>query len=248
MQESIRLEKVTDFQLLKDKVYEAIKKSIINLSLLPSEPLVEQRLAQELGVSKSPIREALMRLEREGLVYTIPFKGCLVAKVTQKDIIEVIQLREALETFCVKYACKTFSHAEIQRAKEIISEAEEALRQDDIKRCLSRNLQFHEFLISQSKNGRIVKAYANLQDHLNRYRNIAKQIVGRVAKSHREHILIMDALEKKDEALAEKKMGDHFRSILEDFLPSAQLGSFTHENPHLSRVPSLVPNEKFSFR
>ena len=238
MQESIRLQKVTDFQLLKDKVYEAIKKSIINLSFLPDEPLVEQRLAEELGVSKSPIREALMRLEREGLVYTIPFKGCFVAKVTRKDIIEVIQLREALETFCVKYACKIFSHAEIQRAKEIISEAKEALRQDDIKRCLSRNLQFHEFLISQSKNEKIVKAYANLQDHLDRYRNIAKQIVGRVAKSHREHILIMDALEQRDEALAEKRMADHFRSILEDFLPSAELGSFMHGTPNSALVPN----------
>jgi len=184
MRESIRLEKVTDFQLLKDKVYEAIKKSIINLSLLPNAPLVEQRLAEELGVSKSPIREALMRLEREGLVHTIQFRGCFVARITQKDIIDLFQFREALETFCAKYACKIFSHAEIKRAKEIISGAEEALRQDDIKLCLSGNLQFHEFLISQSKNGRILKAYANLQDQRDRYRNIAKHIGGRGAKSH----------------------------------------------------------------
>jgi DNA-binding GntR family transcriptional regulator len=89
-----------------------------------------------------------------------------------------------------------------------------------------------------------VKTYTNLRDHLDRYRNIAKQIVGRVAKSQREHILIMDALEQKDEALAEKRMVDHFRSILEDFLPSAELGSFMHGTPN----SSLLPNENFNSR
>jgi len=229
MPESIRIERVPDFQLLKHKVYEAIKKGIINLSLPPNEQLVEQRLAEELGVSKSPIREALQRLEREGLVYTLPFKGCFVAAITQKDISEIFQLRQALETFCVKYACITFSEEELQKAREILSAAQDALLHDDVSRCYACNIQFHDFLISGSKNERITQAYSTLRDQLDRYRNIASRIFGRVAKSHKEHLLIMEALEQRDGAEAERRMSKHLQSLLEEFLQSRELQSFIRQ-------------------
>lgn len=121
-------------------------------------------------------------------MYTIPFRGCFVAKITEKDILEVFQLHEASETFCVKYACKILSDEEIQRVKEIISEAEGALRQDDIKSCFVSNLRFHDFLISKSKNEKIIKTYSNVINHLNRLPNIGILILGKVAKSHKAYV------------------------------------------------------------
>jgi DNA-binding GntR family transcriptional regulator len=226
MQDNFRLEKLTDFQLLKDKVYEAIKKSIINLSPPPKEQLVEQRLAEKLGVSKSPIREALLRLEREGLVYTLPFKGSFVAEITEKGIHEIFQLREALETFCVKLASEKFSDTEMQKGREILSEAEEALRRNDIKGCFACNTRLHDFLISSGNNERITQTYSTLRNHLDRYRNIASLILGRVAKSHQEHLLIFEAIEQRDGGRAEKRMSEHLRSVLNDFLHSRELQSF----------------------
>ena len=228
MQEFFRFGKLSGIQLLKHKVYEAIKKSIIDLSLPPDEQLVEQRLAGELGVSKSPIREALHRLEREGLVYTLPFRGCFVAKITEKEIREVFQLREALEAYCVKNACEHFSEQEINGAKEILTKAEKCLGQEDIERCYSLNLQFHDFIISHSRNERIILTYSTLLDHLDRYRNIGKHITGRVAKSHREHVIIIEALEKRDSILAERRISEHLRSVLKEFLESKELESFSH--------------------
>jgi len=226
MQEKYRLGKISDVQLLKDKVYEVIKKSIIELSLSPNEQLVEQRLAEELGVSKSPIREALMLLEQDGLVYTVPFKGCFVTEISRKNIHEIFQLREALERFSVKVLSENYSELEPQRAKEILREAEEALRRGDVKRCFTANTKFHDFLLTTTKNERIVQAYSTLRIHLDRYRKIASLILGRVAKSHKEHVLIFAAIEKRDGNQAEKRMSEHLRSVLEDFLHSQELQSF----------------------
>jgi len=219
------LEKISDFPLLKDKVYEIIKKNIIGLSLPPNSQLVEKRLAEEMGVSKSPIREALLRLEREGLVYTIPFKGCFVAKITPQDLQETFQLREALETYCVQQGCEAFSGKEINRLKEILVEGDEALQANDVNRCYSVNTLFHDTLVSNTKNSKIQRTYANLRDHLDRYRNIASRILGRVAKSHQEHVLIIQAMEVRDDAQARKQIVDHVRSVLIDILHSEELGS-----------------------
>ncbi len=227
MQEFFHFGKLADIHLLKDKVYEAIKKSIIDLSLPPGEQLVEQRLAEGLGVSKSPIREALHRLEREGLVYTLPFRGCFVANITEKDIREVFQIREALETFSIKCACENFSDQKINGARAILSKAEACLRQGDVEHCYGFNLQFHDLIISHSRNGRIIQTYSTLLDHLDRYRNIGKHITGRVAKSHQEHILIMEAFEQRDGMIAERRMSEHLRSVLEEFLQSEEIKSFS---------------------
>jgi len=227
MERLSKIEKLSDFQLLKHKVYEVIKKGIIELSLLPNEQLVEQRLADNLGVSKSPIREALQSLEREGLVYTLPFKGCFVARITEGGLREIFQLREALESFCVKNGCEVFSPKAIAQGKAILSKAEDCLRRDDVKRCYAFNLRFHDFLITNNQNDRISRTYGTLIDHLDRYRNIGRHITGRVAKSHREHTAIMEALEKRDGLLAESRMVTHLRSVLEEFLESKEIQSWS---------------------
>lgn len=152
MKEAYKLIKINDFKLLKDKVYEAIKNGIIQLSLPPKEPLVEQRLAENSGVSKPPIREALLRLEG--------------------------------------------------------------------------NTPFHDFIVAQINNEKIIKTYATIRHHLDRYRNIASLIFGRVAKSHREHVLTFKVIEQRDGAQAEKRMAEHLRSVLDDFLISKILQPF----------------------
>jgi DNA-binding GntR family transcriptional regulator len=226
MQKQYSLEKLSDFQLLKDKVYETIKRNIINLSFPPHAQLIEQRLAEELGVSKSPIREALLRLEKDGLVYTLPFKGSFVSGITIQDAREIFQLREALETFCVKLACEKFSEVETQKAREILSTIKEALLHDDFERSHAIHIRFHNFLISESKNERIIQTYLTLSNHLDRYRKIASLISGRIAKSYQEHLLIIEAIERKDELKAERAVSEHLRSLLNDFINSKELQSF----------------------
>ncbi|MCX5907337.1 MAG: GntR family transcriptional regulator [Deltaproteobacteria bacterium] len=224
----MKFEKISDFLLLKDKVYDAIKTRIIDLTLAPKEQLVEQRLAEELGVSKSPIREALLRLETDGLVYTLPFKGCFVAEITPQDLQHIFQLREALETYCLRLAGKNYSAENFSGIRSILSKGEAAVRGNHFEHCYSINTEFHDTLILTAKNPKIQRIYMTLRDHLDRYRNIASRIRGRVRKSHREHILIVEALEKRDLVQSEKYLSDHLRSVLDDLLRSKEFHALSH--------------------
>jgi DNA-binding GntR family transcriptional regulator len=221
-------EKIGNFPLLKDRVYEVIKRRIVDLTLPPNGQLVEQRLAEELGVSKSPIREALLRLERDGLVYSLSFKGCFVAEITPQDVKHTFQLREALEIYCLKLACESFSDEEINRIKTLLLKGGEALKGNDLDQCYSVNTEFHDSLITCTNNPKIQRTYSTLRDHLDRYRNIASRIGGRVGKSHQDHLLIMEALERRDFVRSGKYMSDHLRSVLEDLLRSKEFQAFCH--------------------
>lgn len=92
-------------------------------------------------------------------------------------------------------------------------------------RCYEKNIEIHDYLVKKGNNRRITQTYATLIDHLNRCRIIASRIPGRVSKSHEQHLSIVEALERRDSALAEKRMSDHLRSLLNDFLHSEELKS-----------------------
>ncbi len=223
---SIPSKNSSNFQLLKHRAYDGIRQRIIDLTLHPNEQLIEQRLTEQLGFSKSPIREAIQRLEQEGLVYSLPFKGCFVAEITEKDIREIFQLREALETFCIKIGCEIFSKREIEEFKKFLRKAEKALRGENLKDCYLFDRRLHELLISLSKNAKIIQTYSSLKDHLYRYWNISNLISGRVAKSHEQHLLIVEALEQRNKMLAEERISTHLQSVLDDFVHSAEFRFF----------------------
>jgi GntR family transcriptional regulator, rspAB operon transcriptional repressor len=229
MKSASQLEKISDLHLLKDKVYDILKHGIISLAFLPRTQLVEQRLAEDLGVSKSPIRESLLRLERDGLVYTLPFKGCFVAEISAQNIRETFQLREALETYAVRQACKSPPAGGIEQIKKILSRGDEAVRRKNHPRCYQVNIQFHYHLISLGQNHQMIRTYATLRDHLDRYRNLASRILGRVAKSHAEHLKILECLEGKQPIPAQERMAEHLSSVLEDLLHSKEFQRFAPE-------------------
>ncbi len=229
MKSASQLEKISDLHLLKDKVYDLLKQSIISLAFPPHTQLVEQRLAKDLGVSKSPIRESLLRLERDGLAYTLPFKGCFVAEISARNLRETFQLREALETYAVRQACSVAPRGAIEQIRRTLLRGDEAARKNAHQRCYQVNIEFHDQLISLWQNQQMIRTYATLRNHLDRYRNLASRISGRVAKSHAEHLKIFECLEKRQPIVAQKKMSEHLSSVLEDLLNSKEFSPFTLE-------------------
>ncbi len=109
MERTFQLHRVTGPVSLKDKAYHAIKAAILSLKLKPGDPLVESDLAQQLGISKTPVRDALLELEREGFVTKVPFKGTYVTEITLKDVREVFQVRAVLEGLAARLAAPLFS-------------------------------------------------------------------------------------------------------------------------------------------
>lgn len=207
---------------LKDKAYAAIKDAILTLTLEPGTPVVESDLAERLGISKTPVRDALQELEREGFVARIPFTGTYVTDVTTTDIIEVFQLRAVLEGLAARLAAQLFTDAELDQLAGDLSAAEAALEQGDLVLCSEKNRQLHHAIIDKAGNERLRLIIHNLDDHIRRFRVLSDQIRGQLDASVQEHRRILNALYEHDPAAAEEAMREHLFSVLQDLSTSTE--------------------------
>jgi DNA-binding GntR family transcriptional regulator len=219
---SYQLDKVGGPVSLKDKAYTAIKDAILSVKLKPGTPLVETQLAEELGISKTPVRAALEELEREGFVTRILFKGTYVTEVTVKDLVEIFQLRAVLEGLAARIATPLFSPRELDQIARKLTAAETALAQGDLALCSELGKGLHDAIIDKADNLRLTLIIRNLDDHVQRFRAISDQISGRLNKSVKEHRRVLDALRHRDPDAAAQAMRDHLHSVLQDLsLPDA---------------------------
>jgi len=216
MSESYRLEKVDTIASLKDRAYNAIKEAILSLKLEPGTPLVENDMAQQLGISKTPVRDALQELEREGFVTRILFKGTYVTDVTMKDMAEVFQLRAVLEGLAARLAAPLFTPQELEHIAADLTAAEAALAEGNLTLCSERGQQLHKAIINKVDSQRLSSIIHNLDDHVQRFRALSDRITGRLNKSVKEHRRVLDAFYRKDADAAEHAMRGHLFSVLQD--------------------------------
>ena len=216
MAESYRLDKVDNVPSLKDKAYTAIKGAILSLKLEPGAPLVENDLARQLGISKTPVRDALQELEREGFVTRVLFKGTYVTDVTMKSMTEVFQLRAVLEGLAARLATPLFAAKELDQVAADLTAAEAALAAGNLAVCSERGQRLHKAIINKVDNQRLTTIIHNLDDHVRRFRALSDRISGRLGKSVKEHRRVLDALYRKDSTAAEQAMRDHLFSVLQD--------------------------------
>jgi DNA-binding GntR family transcriptional regulator len=201
-----------------DWVYEELKNAIVDLRLAPGEPLREATLAERLGVSKTPIREALTRLEQEGLVETTSFKGAVVTGYSRQDLLDIYELRELLENAAVRAAAQSMSDASRARLDRISRESRRLLGGRDQSAENRGQLaglltEFDAVLFDQVRNHRIQVLIENLRDHLTRIGQLTAEIPGRIDASVDEHEKIVEAVAARDPELAEQYMREHIRSV-----------------------------------
>ena len=203
---------------ITDWVFEELKSAIIDLRLPPGEPLREATIAESLGVSKTPVREALTRLEVEGLVESTSFKGAVVSNYTRNDLIEIYELRELLETWAVREAARAMGRDELARLDALIA-ASQRSRADDQTKELEKSIdEFDGVLFEQVTNSRISALIDNLRAHLTRIGRLTAEIPGRLATSVDEHALIADALRRRDPDAATEALRRHIASVRDDQL------------------------------
>ena len=207
-----------DRRKVTDWVYEELKAAIVDLRLAPGDPLREAALAEQLGVSKTPIREALTRLEQEGLVETTSFKGAVVTGYSRQDLVEIYELRELLENAAVRAAAESMSDDGRARLASIAAESRALRDGGDPARLASLLFEFDEMLYDQMANRRIRSLIGNLHAHLTRVGRLTEEIPGRPAASVDEHDRIVEAIEARDPARAEEMMRAHIRSVRDDQL------------------------------
>lgn len=208
-----------DRRKVTDWVYEEIKAAIVDLRLAPGSPLREAALADQLGVSKTPIREAITRLEQEGLVETMSFKGAVVTGYSRQDLIEIYELRELLETAAVRVAAESMDDESRARLERISEESQKLkLKKGNAPRLAVLISQFDDVLFDQVQNSRIRAVVENLRAHLTRIGHLTEGIPGRIDASVDQHEKIVGAIAARDPETAEKHLRDHIRSVRDDQL------------------------------
>ncbi len=197
------------YQPLRNVVYQTLRSAILTGDLKPGERLMELQLADKLGVSRTPIREAIRMLEHEGLAKTIPRKGAEVAKMTEKDMEDVIQIRLALEELAGSVACIKITPDELDMLKAAMTAFEERLNDSDVVEIAKADEEFHDIIIRSAENPKLLEIMKNLREQIYRYRAEylkKKEVYPILIKEHRE--LYASLAERNSEAVV-KIMQDH---------------------------------------
>lgn len=161
---------VNDYLPLRDVVFNTLRQAILRGEMEPGERLMEIQLAQRLGVSRTPIREAIRKLELEGLVIMIPRKGAEVAHITEKDMKDVLEVRSTLEELVVELAIKNVTDEKIEELKCANKVFESAIVSKDAVNIVEADVKFHDILYSMTNNARLIQIINNLREQMYRYR------------------------------------------------------------------------------
>ena len=148
---------------LRDVVFNTLREAILRGDLVPGERLMELQLAAKLGVSRTPFREAIRMLEQEGLAITIPRKGAIVAGMTEKDMQDVLEIREALEELSVQVACDKITAEEIAKLHRNMKNFEQSLKSGDLKQMAQADVEFHDVIYQATDNPKLINMLNNLR-------------------------------------------------------------------------------------
>jgi len=218
----IKMENVSlrDYSSKTEKVYDLLVESIIKQRLSPGERLVERSLAERLGVSKTPVREALNRLKKEGLAEGTPYSGFFVARISPEDMEEIYELREVLEGLAAREATRKINEEQIKELNSIIQSFENCIRKKELEDYSSLDLKFHNLLAAISKNGRLFQTMQLLRNQTRILMSTSVVLPERVEASLKEHKKIMDAIVSHKPDLAEEFARKHIRNVKRTVLNS----------------------------
>ncbi|QIB27742.1 GntR family transcriptional regulator [Caloranaerobacter azorensis] len=209
--------KLHDYKPLREIVFESLREAIIDGKLKPGERLMEVQLAEKLGVSRTPVREAIRKLELEGLVVMIPRKGAYVADVSIKDILEVLEIRASLEGLAAQLAAERITDDELEALKMKAREFDECIKNKDIKCIIQKDVEFHDIIFKATRNEKLIAIAESLREQVQRFRIIYVTEYDGTAKLSEEHSKIIEAISKRDSKKAKYYAEIHIENA-EDYI------------------------------
>lgn len=193
---------MNEFLPLRDVVFNTLRQAILTGELKPGERLMEIHLANKLGVSRTPIREAIRKLELEGLVTMIPRRGAEVAQITEKSMNDVLEVRRAMDALCAELACERISEEQISALQQAREKFEEAVKTGDVRKCAQADVALHDIIVKATGNMRLVQLINNLSEQMYRYRFEYLKDVSQYDKLVEEHRIICESICRRDRAAA----------------------------------------------
>jgi DNA-binding GntR family transcriptional regulator len=208
---------------LKDAVYAQILEKILDGTLPAGYPLREGELAARFGVSKTPLRDALVRLQADGLVSIPPYRSAVVVGYSQQDLREIYEVRELVEGACAREAALTISTDDLAELSQLMRGSAACIAGGEILPGQEESLaalidRFDVIMYAQCRNRRINEMVGNIRNHIQRIGRLTTRIPGRMVKSVREHQAIYEAIVQRDGAAAEAAMRRHILSVMADQL------------------------------
>jgi DNA-binding GntR family transcriptional regulator len=198
---------------LKDWAYETIKQLILTYNVEPGEQLHIEDLSKKMKVSRTPIREALLKLESEDLVEANSRVGFFVKEITKKDLLELFEIREITEGFAARKAALLLEDADLAWINKLQKEAVAAVKAGDLNKFNEKEIALHTFIIEKSQNQRLLNLVESIKDLTYRQRLLALKSIDNVKKSLGEHQEVITALQNRNSKSAYKAMSDHISSV-----------------------------------
>ena len=161
---------MNEYLPLRDVVFNTLRQAILKGELAPGERLMEIQLAQKLGVSRTPIREAIRKLELEGLVLMIPRRGAEVAKISEKSLKDVLEVRRSLEELAIELACQRMTEAELAQLERAQATYRDAIGEGDAMKIAELDEAYHDVIYNCTRNARLVQILNNLREQMYRFR------------------------------------------------------------------------------
>jgi len=210
------MDKKTEFSKpkdLKNWAYETIKKWILNFDLESGKQVHIESIAAKLGTSRTPIREALVKLESEGLVTAIPRVGFFVTGVTAQDLNKLLELRELLEGYAAEKSVPFFNEEDIKLLVKLQKQAVESVEQGNFTKFLEIEVAIHSSIIEHSQNSYLLRIIDSLKDLTYRERLLSVRSIENVRESLNEHKEIIEALRLRNGKLAGQSMRKHINRV-----------------------------------
>lgn len=217
-----------NYKPLREVVFETLREAIIGGQLSPGERMMEVQLAEEMGVSRTPVREAIRKLELEGFVVMIPRKGAYVAGISLKDIADVFEIRAALESLAAGLAAERITEEELEELERTHIQASN-VDNDNIDNLVERDTDFHDIIYKASRNSRLIQIINNLREQIQRFRTTSLAFPGRMKEAIEEHKKMTEAIAERNILLAQQLALEHIENAENSMLEALRRENFTKE-------------------
>jgi DNA-binding GntR family transcriptional regulator len=210
--ERITAEPLEGTATFKDRAYNALKDVLLSLDIYGRRGeirLDERALALQFGISRTPVREAMAQLEREGFVRSVPRRGIYIVRKTKREVVELIEAWAALESMAARLITENASDEEISHLREMFAKFENGRLHVRLDEYSEVNIQFHQTIIAMSKNATLIRLAENLFTHMRMIRRKTIVEKNRADRSIHDHLNIIEAIESRDTVRAESLVRQH---------------------------------------
>lgn len=204
--------KLDSYKPLRELVCENIRQAIIDGTFSPGERLMEIQLADEMGVSRTPVREAIRKLELEGFVVMIPRRGTYVADISIRDITEIYEIRTCLDVLSAGLAAERITDEELEALNRLLVEIGQYIAENNMEKIVEADTAFHDILYQASRNERLRSVINNLREQLTGIRGRSMSYPGRLVETMDEHRALVDSIAARDVERAQNAARVHIEN------------------------------------